>query len=229
MLNNGFQKGKQQIEYFCLTQVVKDDLKNLGFNFSWQKLDAQSFLLRQRRTRVWGVADVMNDVSQQDLHTGMKRSIDSMSSTDLMEFETVFDTSLPKQKLTNNRQKNKLAQAVAKARLKDGDADTIPNVFMDLASGKDRDAESAENVSTCVRPSHQIYSNALGRTLSARELWHCQGLFESAFQNPQAITDIMQNHTQAQDLAGQQEQQVCILCLNNIFKSDRNLTDRIFN
>lgn len=153
----------------------------------------------------------MNDVSQQDLHNGMKRCIDSMSSTDLMDFEKVFDTSLPKQRLTNSNQKKKLEQAVAKARLRHGECGDKPNVFIDLAAGKDRDAESADYVSTCVRPSHQIYSHVLGRTLCAREMWHCQGLFESAFANPNAISDIMQNHSQAQDLAGQQKQTDCIV------------------
>lgn len=148
---------------------------------------------------------MMNDVPQQEICNGIKRCIDSMSGTDLMDFETVFDTGLPKQLLTNKKQKDKLEQAVAKARLRHGECGDKPNVFMDLASGKDRDAESADNVSTCVRPSHQIYSNVLERNLCAKEMWHCQGLFESAFENPEAISDIMQNHSQAQDLAGPQE------------------------
>ena len=195
-------KVKQQIEYYSL-KVVTEDLEQLGYMFSWQKLDAQSFLLRQRRLRVWGVADVMNDSSQESFRERMRKTIDSMSGNDLLEFEKCFDITLPKQRLTNELQRKKLSQSLAKARLRCGDSGEEPNVFMDVSTGKDRDAESAENVSTCVRPSHQVYNSILGRTLCAKELWHCQGLFESAFPHVQAVRELMKNHAQAQGLAGE--------------------------
>ena len=195
-------KVKQQIEYYSL-KVVTEDLEQLGYMFSWRKLDAQSFLLRQRRLRVWGVADVMNDPSQESFRERMRKTIDSMSGNDLLEFEKCFDITLPKQRLTNELQRKKLSQSLAKARLRCGDSGEEPNVFMDVSTGKDRDAESAENVSTCVCPSHQVYNSILGRTLCAKELWHCQGLFESAFPNVQAVRELMKNHAQAQGLAGE--------------------------
>ena len=126
-----------------------------------------------------------------------------MSGTDLLEFDKVFDTKMPKQRLLNGLQKSKLDEAVAQALLASSDPTVTPCVFMDLATGKDRSTESAENVCTCVRPTHRVYSNVLGRTLCAKELWNCQGLFETAFENTSAFQEIMANHTQAQDLAGQ--------------------------
>ena len=146
---------------------------------------------------------MMNDSCQKSFRENMKKSIDNMSGTDLLEFEKCFDTNLPQQLLTNELQRKKLSQALAKARLKFGDANEEPNVFMDVSTGRDRDAESAENVSTCIRPSHQVYSSKLSRTLCAMELCNCQGLFESAFPNPCAVRNIMKNHSQAQGLAGE--------------------------
>lgn len=186
-----------------LHQVVAEDLEELGYIFSWRKLDAQSFLLRQRRQRVWGVADLMNSCSQQDFDKRMKKTIESMSTTELLEFEKVFDTSMPQQRTTNPLQRNKLEQALSRARVKNSNSTGQPNVFMDMSTGKNRDVEFAEEVATCVRPSHHIYSNRLGRSLCAKELWNCQGLFQSAFANPAAFDDIMKNQAQAQDLAGQ--------------------------
>ena len=64
-----------------LVQVVQDDLANMGYIFAWQKLHAQSFLLRQRRTRVWGVADLMCEASQHDFQKRMKHTLECMSGT----------------------------------------------------------------------------------------------------------------------------------------------------
>lgn len=184
-------------------QVVEDDLKDLGYVFSWQKLDAQAFLLRQRRTRVWGTADLMNESDPCLFHDRMKKTIESMSGTEHLKYEEVFDVNMPKQRLTNKLQQQKLKKAIERCRMRDTDCSEAPDVFIDTATGHDRDVEFAEHVSTCVRPTHHVYSNYLERCLSVRELWNCQGLFATAFCNPQAVDDIMQNPNQAQDLAGQ--------------------------
>ena len=142
----------------------------------------------------------MSDVNQEDFDRRMKKTIESMSGHDLLRFDEVFDTTMPKQALCNDLQKSKLERATAKARLRNGGE---PNIFLDLASGRGREPEAAEDVSTCVRPTHHVYSSALGRCLCAKEFWNCQGLFESSFENPAAVRDVMQNHSHAQDLAGQ--------------------------
>ena len=54
----------------------------------------------------------------------------------------------------------------------------------------------------CEAQSQHLFSS-LGRSLCAKELWNCQGLFQTAFDNPAAFDDIMKNQAQAQDLAGQ--------------------------
>lgn len=186
--------------------MVEDDLEALGYMFAWQKLSASEFLLRQRRLRVWGVADLMNTDSKDEFKKRMKATVGSMSGTELFDFNKVFDRKLPKQALTNKLQKSKLQGAIEKARLKHSDGRSTPNVFIDTATGCKRDVESAEEVTTCIRPTHHIYSAMMERFVSVPELWCCQGLWESAFANPSAVQEIMQNPRQAQDLAGQGEE-----------------------
>ena len=170
-----------------LVQVVQDDLANMGYIFAWQKLDAQSFLLRQRRTRVWGVADLMGEASQHDFQKRMKHTLECMSGTKLFNYEDIYDLKMPKQRLKNELQKKKLQEAIQNTRLKHGDDSTIPDIFIDTSSSSQRIAESAEHVATCVRPTHHIYSSFLGRCLTVKELWACQGLFESSFINKNAF------------------------------------------
>lgn len=184
-------------------EVVAKDLRDMGYLFAWQKLDAQSYLLRQRRTRIWGVADLMSDLKQDEFQSRMKKTLDSMAGTALFNYNEVFDVTKPKQRLKNELQRKKLKEAVDKARLKNGDTTEVPDVFIDTATGEKRAAESAEHVAPCIRTSHHIYSNYLGRCLSIDELWRCQGLFESAFVNTAAYHEVMKNTVQARDLAGQ--------------------------
>ena len=214
LLNSKFSRiPTDRILSKTMSQVVSEDLEDLGYIFAWKKLDAQSFLLRQRRQRIWGVADLMSSCSQQDFQNRMNKTIESMSTTELLEFEKVFDTNMPKQRISNHLQRKKLEQSLARARVKNATSTGDPNIFMDMSTGRSRDAEYAEDVATCVRPSHNIYSHRLGRSLCAKELWNCQGLFQTAFDNPAAFDDIMKNQAQAQDLAGQG----LMRCFSNIY------------
>ncbi len=124
-----------------------------------------------------------------------------MASTEHFEYEKCFDHDIPKMKLKSKVPKQKLEQAISKVRLSGDDTDN-PDVFIDCSTSMQRAPEFAVGVATCVRPSHQIYSNRLGRYLSVSELWACQGLFKESFANPKAVDDVMANQTQAQDLAG---------------------------
>ena len=72
LLNSKFSRiPTDRILSKTMSQVVSEDLEDLGYIFAWKKLDAQSFLLRQRRQRIWGVADLMSSCSQQDFQNRM--------------------------------------------------------------------------------------------------------------------------------------------------------------
>ena len=183
-------------------EVIAEDLKKMGHIFQFNKLDASTFLLPQRRTRVWGTSDLASEVSQSEYSKLMQNTILSMAGDERFEFTDVFDITLPKVSLTNQLQQSKLKQALEQGKLKGYDM-TTPNCFMDCATSKQRSTESAWNMTTCVRPSHKIYSTKLERFLHVKELWNCQGLFPSAFPNPKAVEEFIKNKsTNAQDLAG---------------------------
>ena len=183
-------------------EVIAEDLKKMGHIFQFNKLDASMFLLPQRRTRVWGTSDLASEVSQSEYSKLMQDTILSMAGDERFEFTDVFDITLPKVSLTNQLQQSKLKQALEQGKLKGYDM-TTPNCFMDCATCKQRSTESAWNMTTCVRPSHKIYSTKLERFLHVKELWNCQGLFPSAFPNPKAVEEFIKNKsTNAQDLAG---------------------------
>ena len=57
--------------------------------------------------------------------------------------------------------------------------------------------------STCVRPSHDIYSARMERYLTVREQWLCQGLFPNDFECAQEVEQfIREKPGLAKDLVG---------------------------
>ena len=177
---------------------MKDDLAGLGYTFEFQRLDAQKFLVRQRRNRIWGSADVRGPDAD-TYGERMASTVRSLQSDCLFPWEDCFDTSMvPESVNLPERALRQLESAIADAKLIDGSS----CVFLDVGKS-DSFMEQATNVSTCIRPTHHIYSHQLGRKLTVPELWCCQGLWRDDFPCPEAIDELLsENPTKAQDLAG---------------------------
>ena len=177
---------------------MQNDLEPLGYVLEYGKVDTQNFLLPQRRNRIYATADVSLGQTAHDYGCAMQATMDQLASDALIDTKKIFDESLPKSWLTTERQTAKLKEALEGACLREGSQD----VFIDASTSNSRVAEYAVNVLTCVRPSHQIYSQRLERWVSVREMFAAQGLFQVNFANGQAVEDVLQNPTLAQDLAG---------------------------
>lgn len=175
---------------------MEKDMQNLGYTMEYGKVDAQNYLLPQRRNRIYATADVSLGPDAQAYADAMQATMDDLASDALMN--NIFDESLPKSELTTKRQTNKLAEALEAACLREGSE----NVFMDGATSEGRVAEYAVNVLTCVRPSHQRYSQRLRRWVTVKEMFLAQGLFDANFANPEAVQDVLQRSSAAQGLAG---------------------------
>ena len=121
-------------------QGIREDMKALGYIFSWTKLDAQFYLLRQRRERIWGCADLMSEVPEADFCNNMKATLQSRSSTDMFEYEKVFDMQQPKGSLSNKIQQGKLTEAIRRSRMAEADEED-PDVFIDGSTSRSRHAE----------------------------------------------------------------------------------------
>ena len=150
---------------------------------------------------MWGCADLMSDVYKEDFDQRMKLCLGSMAGPELFPFESCFDMDLPQQRLKGDVPEQKMKEAIAAARLKDPGQEAL-DIFLDTSTSRQRNPEFAMGVSTCVRPTHAVYSSRLQRYLNQTELWRCQGLFENAFMNPQAVQKMMGNAIVSQDLAG---------------------------
>ena len=139
----------------------------------------------------------------------MKNTVRSLASDRLFPFEQCFEEGLPQQQLRSELQQKKLQTVIEDAELTDGSS----NVFMDCSTSKSRNPEAATHVLTCVRPSHQIYSNQLQRFVLPREMWTNQGMWKNDFPNPSAVDDFWKSDTDTQDMAGQWVAKSCA-CIN---------------
>jgi hypothetical protein len=178
-------------------QVIADDLRNLGYIFQWSKLNAANFLLLQRRLRVWGFADLDEGQDLDDFSSRMHDTLHSMASEIRFPFEAVFDATIPEAPVEGNAALN-VQQALESSAIKNGSS----NLFVDTSTSSQWASEFAENISTCIRPTHSIFSTRLNRCITAKEMFLCQGIFAQDFNNPDAIEHVLQNPKDAQSLAG---------------------------
>lgn len=100
---------------FNTLKVMKLDLKHLGYIFQFSKLDAQNFLLTQRRTRVYGLGDLDEGQDVERFRDDMKATLSSLSSDIRFPCKDVFDQNLPKTTLQGNAAM-KVREAVEKLR-----------------------------------------------------------------------------------------------------------------
>ena len=183
-----------------MTDTIARDMDSLGYCFEFQRVDSQMYLVRQRRNRIWGTANLQSENSD-GYGERMHRSMTSMESGVHFQYTKCFDPSLPSAPLTGENAKMHLATALKKASLM---GQSVDDVFIDCSTSKGRmNPEMALGVSTCTRPSHKIYCNRFQRYLTAKEHWLCQGLFQDDFQNPAAVQHLLDcDDTLARDLAG---------------------------
>ena len=175
---------------------MANDLSALGYTCEFQRLDAQRFLLRQRRKRIWGTADLTSSASK-TYGERMAQTVRCLESDMKFPSEACFDSSLPEQSLPDQK-KNQMNTFLADAKLLDGSTD----VFMDISKSDSR-PECATGVTTCIRPTHPIWSHRLGRKLTVQEMWTCQGYWMDDFPSPEFVDAFLkESATKAQDLAG---------------------------
>ena len=178
---------------------MKRDLAELGYVFEWTKVDAQNYLLPQRRNRVYATGDVNSGQNAADYQRHMRETMEMMSSDALIPFELVFDEPLPRQPVHAGRVNDKLQEALEDACLKA----QSQNIFIDASTSNSRAAEYNVNALTCVRPTHGIFSQKLQRFVTVSEMWTAQGMFKGKFANPAAVDSILEeNSSLAQCLAG---------------------------
>lgn len=146
---------------------------------------------------MYGLGDLDDGQDVSQLSARMSETLNDMASEQKFPFEEIFDSSLPKCTLRGNALE-KVKQALEKSAVQNG----CKNIFVDTSSSEGWGVEECTGVSTCVRPSHPIYSVQLGRNLTVQEMFHCQGIWKDDFLNPQAVEHCLEKPGKAQVLAG---------------------------
>ena len=182
-------------------EIVTEDMSELGYVFEYQRVDSQKYLVRQRRNRVWGSANLRNSATQDEYHVAMKTTMDMLASEHHFDFSKCFEEGLPIGIPANKGFELNLVNALQRAELIGQDPSDL---FLDCSTSKSRSErpEMAFGVSTCVRPTHKIYTHKYRRCLTPKEHWRCQGLFEGDFAAPDAVKEVLNQITLARDLAG---------------------------
>lgn len=187
-------------------QVMEKDLFEMGYILEYSKVDAQSYLLPQRRNRVYASIDVCDGQDANDYASKMKRTMDDLSSDVHVPDHLLFDDSLPQEALSTDRQATKLKEALELTLLKS----QSQNIFLDCSTSTGRLPEYAVNALTCVRPCPSIYSYRMKRFVTVKEMWLAQGLFPHNFANPTAVEQALTHLAEAQDLAGNAFASTCM-------------------
>jgi hypothetical protein len=177
---------------------INRDMNEMGYLWEVGKTDARDFLLRQRRTRVYGTADLNYGQSEPVYQARMAATMSSMKSDMHFPFEEVFNTALSSQKPRLSRERLKVEEAVRKGMIDSG----CSNMFVDTSTSESRVTNCVPDVLPCIQPKHPIYSQKLCRYVTVEEMWKCQGLWAADFYNPSAVTQILTRPKQAQDLCG---------------------------
>ena len=146
---------------------------------------------------MYGTGDLDEGQNVDSFRENMRTTLSSLSSDIRFPFETVFDQNLPMISLQGNAH-SKVQEAIEKFTLQS----QSDNIFVDTSTSKDRATECAVSVTTCIRPSHPIFSVRLSRFVTTEEMFRCQGLWKDDFKVPQAISDVLADPKGAQDLAG---------------------------
>ena len=160
-------------------------------------IDAQSYLLRQRRNRVWATMDLNSGQCAETYAENMKATMRNLASDVHFPFSLCFDESLPHE-IPSERIQAKLEEAIQMDQLDQCSG----NMFVDKGTSSGRKAEAASGVLTCIRPTHGIYSQKLKRFVIPSEMFQAQGMWRDDFANEDAIDKLWANSRYTQDLAG---------------------------
>ena len=135
--------------------IVSSDMAELGYSFEYQKVDSQKYLVRQRRNRVWGSANLQTCNTPGQYDVLMEKTMGALAADHQFDFAKRFYEDLPKETLVNKVFQMNLSSALQKAELIGKDPSDI---FLDCSTsgGRSSHPEMAFGVSACVRPTHKI-------------------------------------------------------------------------
>lgn len=187
-----------------LIETVVEDMDERGHSFSYRTVDTQSYLLPQRRNRVFGCAAAKRAKTPEEIELESKSWKDTFARLGMGPKEQQFDLTdlledgLDAEPLQAPQDIQNWKAAKANVKRTKGKAQAQP-MCLHMGSSSDR-LEYALGASTCVRPTHGIYCEVVQRPLVPLELLRLQGVFPSDFPFPDAIEAVSEKLLK--DMAG---------------------------
>lgn len=159
------------------TATIVEDFAEFGHTFEASKVCNSMFLLPHRRMRAWGSSS-FEEPDPSEYMLRMRLTIQRMQSTLRFPLRDILDPDLPETPVTADvfKQQVKIVKKLCEAKGFD-----FNNVCMDTASSGLRGPEWAHGMTTCCRPTHQIYHCGLRRTLVGKEMLAVQGVCPDSF------------------------------------------------
>lgn len=180
---------------------VKASFNKAGYAFGHQKLDTRSYLLPQRRNRVWMYAFRGTENEQAILHTSS--CISALASKDFFSLDELFrmaDIATPPCRVPLPREQICVVNAVQRAdRAKQRKGTPYEDIVVDLGQGVER-APYCSDGAPCIVPNGKPYRVNKGYVLSAEQVLCCQGVYREDF--PALPRWAKEERTVARDLAG---------------------------
>ena len=179
-------------------QQIEKDLADLGFTWQCRRLDTQNFLLPQRRNRAWGLYTRLCEADASADYGNRCEEFFADLSSHVHIQEGLWLESLPKQSL-NAKSEARMKPLLEKLKLERSD---WADLFIGVGTSSGREQEHACGATTCLRPTQQVYSNRLGRNLTAAEHLRLQGIFANDFARPDVVDALARKQTLAKSFAG---------------------------
>lgn len=134
-------------------KTVLEDMEKQGKSFAYKLVDTAKFLLPQRRNRVYGVASQDSTTSEafQVEYEDVLSLFESFARWPLDEF---LSGPQPDTAMVLTKRFKDMVQSLKKEAV--GVVD--PDLFVDMSTSAARPPEKAFRMSTCLRPTHKVYS-----------------------------------------------------------------------
>ena len=114
----------------------------------------------------------------------LSEALESMRTGRLIPAEVFFEPNLPTQRIPPGRLQRNLDRAKNAA----SESAQGTDIFMDCSAGEERGPEWASGVTTCITPSHKVYSERLQRFLCPSEFLKLQGIWPTDVSDWEGLT-----------------------------------------
>eukprot|EP00438_Fugacium_kawagutii_P002851 Skav214137 [mRNA] locus=scaffold1185:768268:769287:- [translate_table: standard] len=187
-----------------LVNTLIRDMETHGHSFTFLKVDANGYLLPQRRNRVFGCSSSVGSKTPQEIEGEQQKWREVFArlgcgpTEQQFSLEDILESGHDVKPLQAPQDLKNWKLVLARVKRTKG-ADPNATICLCMGSSEAR-LEYMINASTRVRPPHDVRCNLVERPLVGCELLRLQGSFPDDYPHPEAVQNLSQ--PLARDLAG---------------------------